>query len=479
MLVPVASARSPYLMRYYTGSGTQQAFNDYYKNDFDFSHWRVNYTNANEYILAGIQFSYKTPGQVPWKAILEVNETTEVHHQYTVSLPQTMGQMRTASMNFDGPLYMKLTTNFSMTLLPQSTETTTLLLNAETLSSSTQESHTYYRANNQAGFTNLKGYELMWSAVLENITDLETGEAGASSSVSPVDQMDCYKVLLVGGTPYTISLDNSNRGSYAVGLYTPEDMLTNPLVSMKGKDATPTMTFTPKADGFFYLIIEYPDTVGGLSYGVRVRTNRLPLAVMSGDTKVNVNSLAHFSGDGSSDPDGDPITYSWDFDASDGISQESTKKAPTWTFKKGGDFTVTLTVSDGKQTNATTMKVKVNTLPVGTITLAGISQLNDTTRLNLDTAYTFKADYTDPDKDKLTFLWAFGDNTTANTQVVEHTFADKGVFAYTLNLSVADPSGKVDQSLSLVFNKLPTATIVELKRKPSLGQKVELTGIGK
>ena len=476
VLAPTASARAPYLMHYYTGSGPQQSFNDY-NNAHGFSFWRVNYTSASEYILEGFQLAYKTPGQVPWKAGLQVTQSPEVQHNYTMSLPQTLGQMRTASLNFDGPFYMKLSSNFSMDLYPQATEDTTLVLNAETLPSPGQESHTYYWANHQ-GFTDLKGYELMWSAVLENITDLETGEAGASSSVSPVDQMDCYKVLLVEGVPYTVYLDNSNRGTYRVGLYTPEDLLSNPLVSMTGKDAAPTMTFTPKADGFFYLIVEYPDTVGGLSYAVRVRTNRLPVPVVSGDTKVNVNSIAHFSADASSDPDNDPLTYSWDFDITDGITQESTKKAPTWVFKKGGDFTVTLTVNDGKQSNSTTMKVHVNTLPFGTITIAGITQINDTTRLNLDTAYTFKAEYTDPDKDKLTFHWDFGDNTTADTQVVEHTYADKNIYSYTLNLSVADPFGKVDQSLSLVFNKLPKATIVELKKMPSLGQKVELTGIG-
>jgi PKD repeat protein len=231
-------------------------------------------------------------------------------------------------------------------------------------------------------------------------------------------------------------------------------------------------------DGFYYLFVEYPDTVGGLNYGVKVRTNRLPIPVMSGDAKVNVNQIAHFSADGSSDPDGDPISYSWDFDASDGVASDSTKKSPTWIFKKGGEYTVTLTVSDGKVVNATNMKVKVNALPFGTITIAGIAQINDTTRLNLDTPYTFKADYTDPDKDKLTYHWDFGDNTTATTQNVDHTFADKGVFSYTVNLSVSDPSGSVNQSISLVFNKLPSATIVELKRKPTLGQKVELTAIG-
>src|SRR5262249_19851327 len=50
-----------------------------------------------------------------------------------------------------------------------------------------------------------------------------------------------------------------------------------------------------------------------------------------------------FSSAGTSDPDGDPLTYSWDF----GDGRMSTKPNPQHTFRKAGGYQVTLTVSDG------------------------------------------------------------------------------------------------------------------------------------
>jgi len=40
------------------------------------------------------------------------------------------------------------------------------------------------------------------------------------------------------------------------------------------------------------------------------------------------------------------LQYSWDFDASNGIQQETTGKVGRYVYTRGGDFTVTLTVSD-------------------------------------------------------------------------------------------------------------------------------------
>jgi hypothetical protein len=140
VIVPTVSARSPYILKYYTGTGTTRSFNDYYKTPTDFSVWGVEYTNANEYILAGVQLTYQTPGQVPWKAVIEANQSADLKHTYTTNLPQTLGTMRTAMVNFDGPNFMKVSANFTLTISPQTTETTTLFINAETLASPTEAS---------------------------------------------------------------------------------------------------------------------------------------------------------------------------------------------------------------------------------------------------------------------------------------------------------------------------------------------------
>jgi hypothetical protein len=57
---------------------------------------------------------------------------------------------------------------------------------------------------------------------------------------------------------------------------------------------------------------------------------------------------------GSSDPDGKPLNYSWDFDITDGVSPEATGEAVAHAFTSYGEFTVTLLVSSTDGRTATT-----------------------------------------------------------------------------------------------------------------------------
>ena len=50
-----------------------------------------------------------------------------------------------------------------------------------------------------------------------------------------------------------------------------------------------------------------------------------------------------FSSAGSNDPEGEPLTYAWDF----GDGTTSTAANPTHTYAAAGSYTVRLTVSDG------------------------------------------------------------------------------------------------------------------------------------
>ena len=158
-----------------------------------------------------------------------------------------------------------------------------------------------------------------------------------------------------------------------------------------------------------------------------------------------------FDGSGSSDPDGDPLTFDWDFgDPSDPTAGSG--PAPSHTYLDDGMFDVTLTVTDlpGVPDVAATTVAITNVSPtVGMITgplgpvLAG-------------TEVTVSANFTDPgtlDTHMGTIDW--GDGSASPAIVTEtggsgsvsgmHTYTTPGV--NTLRVSVTDDDGGIAESI--------------------------------
>jgi len=86
-----------------------------------------------------------------------------------------------------------------------------------------------------------------------------------------------------------------------------------------------------------------------------------PTADPNGPYNGELGSSIMFDGSGSSDPDGDALTFDWDF----GDANSGTTETPTHTYATVGEFQVCLTVDDGnaaKDTACTTAKI-VDTTP--------------------------------------------------------------------------------------------------------------------
>ncbi|MBE2320370.1 ThuA domain-containing protein [Solirubrobacter sp. CPCC 204708] len=100
-----------------------------------------------------------------------------------------------------------------------------------------------------------------------------------------------------------------------------------------------------------------------------VKGSRTPLAKASADKDSGVSPLTvTFSSAGSEDPDGDALTYEWDF--GDG-SAKSTQANPAHTFTTSGTFTVQLKVTDtsGKSSSSSVVVTVGNTRPTVTLDL--------------------------------------------------------------------------------------------------------------
>ncbi len=103
------------------------------------------------------------------------------------------------------------------------------------------------------------------------------------------------------------------------------------------------------------------------------RSNVFSVVVTPGFSEPNAEPTATFSfscallvcgfnASGSSDADGDPLTYSWNF----GDGATATGVSPSRTYASSGTRTVTLNVSDGKTTVTTTRSVTVSNVGPGT-----------------------------------------------------------------------------------------------------------------
>ena len=100
---------------------------------------------------------------------------------------------------------------------------------------------------------------------------------------------------------------------------------------------------------------------GSVKQVVYSSDNGSPVARATAGTDTGPAPLeVSFSSAGSSDPDGDPLAYSWDF----GDGSASTDENPTHTYAESGVYTATLTVSDGRGgTGSATVRIVVGGSP--------------------------------------------------------------------------------------------------------------------
>jgi cytochrome c len=117
-------------------------------------------------------------------------------------------------------------------------------------------------------------------------------------------------------------------------------------------------------DGFFS---ENPDAqLARIDF---VRGNYTPVPQVTAEPTTGLAPLTvTFSSAGTSDPDGDPITYAWDFDMDGTV--DSTEPNPTFTYEQNGVFDATLRVTDstGRSAAASVVIIIGNTAPVVELT---------------------------------------------------------------------------------------------------------------
>ena len=177
----------------------------------------------------------------------------------------------------------------------------------------------------------------------------------------------------------------------AQGGFTPTDFITG-----LGTNSVTTMKFGPYGTSQALYYMNYLG--GGEVHRVRFTgsANRAPTAVATADvTSGPVPLTVHFNGTGSTDPDGDLLTFDWNF--GDGTAH-STSATPTHIYNSVGTFTATLAVSDGRGgQNAASLRIDAgNTAPTATITSPSTSK-----RFKVGEVITLHGSATDPQDGQL------------------------------------------------------------------------------
>jgi large repetitive protein len=191
-----------------------------------------------------------------------------------------------------------------------------------------------------------------------------------------------------------------------------------------------------EASGSYSAILTVNDLSGTSNAGARdtivVRVNAAPIS-NAGKSIHSCDKTLFFDGSNSVDPDGDPLSFSWDF--GDG-SRPGLGARVQHNYDRGGTYPVILTVDDGlglkNSRHSSSITVKINEPPVAD---AGPNETYCSGEVIIFNASGSK----DPENGLLKYDWDFGDGTQAEGLNPTKIFKKDGT--YLITLTVKDDSG--------------------------------------
>ncbi len=257
-------------------------------------------------------------------------------------------------------------------------------------------------------------------------------------------------------------------------------------VSLVGA-STIQVRFTPGVDGQFGFTLTVNDGAGGsaVSSEVIVTTvtpNRQPTASVGLNRTVTGTASVTLSGEGSSDPDGDTLTYQWQQisgPASGLVTASATTRDVAFTPGSLGIYQFRLTVSDGQLSDTADVSITRDSIPP-TASISGGGTTTEDLPLTLSGAGS-----SDPDGESLTFAWeqVTGPFTLelATTDQSTLTFTPAHPGTYGIKLTVRDASnriGTVTENLVVLRSQFPPVADAGADRNVALAASVDLDGSG-
>jgi PKD repeat protein len=194
-------------------------------------------------------------------------------------------------------------------------------------------------------------------------------------------------------------------------------------------------------------------------------------------TEPVVGETVTFDASGSYDPDGDIVSYLWNF--GDGDITTVTTPIITHVYAEVGTYTVTLTVTDNDNLTASaSADVTVSPIPptpeppVASFTYEPIDPL-------LNQNVTFDASASTPNGGSIvSYVWDFGDGTTDIGVTVTHAYTAYGNYTVTLNVTDSQGLWDITTDTVRVYPRPPTAHFTFLPLTPYTDETVTFDAAG-
>lgn len=226
---------------------------------------------------------------------------------------------------------------------------------------------------------------------------------------------------------------------------------------------SPKPTFTPNVAGTYVASLVVSDgkdrSPTAFITVVASAANSAPVANAGAAQSVSTTSVVTLNGTGSTDANGDTLTYRWTLTSkptsSTAALSSATVASPTFTADLAGSYVASLVVNDGKLDSNNTSTITVTASAANSAPVANAGPAQTVTRTSGTVTVTLTAAAsTDANSDALTYAWtiAYQPPTSSialsSATAVSPTFAATVAGVYVFNLVVND--GKVGSAVATV-----------------------------
>jgi PKD repeat protein len=218
-----------------------------------------------------------------------------------------------------------------------------------------------------------------------------------------------------------------------------------------------TVSYAYEVDGTYNVTLTVTDDSGSSDSDTASTDIGLPSeppqADAGGPYEGTMGATVTFDGTGSSDADGEIVSYDWVF----GDGETGSGATPTHIYEEAGDYTVELTVTDDTSiasTDFTEALVGTGNQPPSANAGAPVAGV-----VGQEVTFNGNASY-DPDGEITQYDWDYGDDTSDIDAGPTPSHVYDGVDIYTVTLTVTDDNGSADSTFT-------TADIAESNIRPT------------